>query len=104
MRFKHTHRPGFWIGFIDFFTAGIFLLFYMPLGGLQDEIDEILGHKTMKYWRTYLLGIPQDVSKIMATWAAGVTAFNSAVGTIVVVVVYSALRPVLKKSGQFFHL
>ena len=30
----------------------------MPLGGLQDEIDEILGHKTMKYWRTYLLGIP----------------------------------------------
>lgn len=58
MRFKHTHRPGFWIGFIYFFTAGIFLLFYMPLGGLQDEIDEILGHKTMKYWRAYLLGIP----------------------------------------------
>ena len=58
MRFKHTHRPGFWIGFIDFFTAGIFLLFYMPLGGLQDEIDEILGHKTMKYWRAYLLGSP----------------------------------------------
>ena len=58
MRFKHTHRPGFWIGFIDFFTAGIFLLFYMTLGGLQDEIDEILGHKTMKYWRAYLLGIP----------------------------------------------
>ena len=58
MIYKHTHRPGFWIGFIDFFTAGIFLLFYMPLGGLQDEIDEILGHKTMKYWRAYLLGIP----------------------------------------------
>lgn len=58
MRFKHTHRPGFWISFVDFFAAGIFLLFYMPLGGLQDEIDEILGHKTMKYWRAYLLGIP----------------------------------------------
>ena len=32
-RFPHTNRPGFWIGFIDFFTAGFFLLFYMPLGG-----------------------------------------------------------------------
>ena len=58
MRFKHTHRPGFWIGFVDFFTAGVFLLFYMPLGGLQDEIDEILGHPTLKYWKAYLLGIP----------------------------------------------
>ena len=44
MRFKHTHRPGFWLGFIDFFTAGLFFLLYMPLGGLQDELDEILGH------------------------------------------------------------
>ena len=34
MRFRHTNRQGFWIGFVDFFTAGIFLLFYMPLGGL----------------------------------------------------------------------
>ena len=58
MRFPHTHRHGFWIGFVDFFTAGIFLLFYMPLGGLQSEIDEILGRRTMKYWKAYLLGIP----------------------------------------------
>ena len=43
VRFKHTHRPGFWLGFIDFFTAGLFFLLYMPLGGLQDELDEILG-------------------------------------------------------------
>ena len=58
MIYKHTNRQGFWIGFIDFFTAGIFLLFYMPLSGLQDEIDKILGHKTMRYWKAYLLGIP----------------------------------------------
>ena len=58
MRFKHTHRPGFWLGFIDFFTAGLFFLFYMPLGGLQDELDEILGHRTQRYWVAYLLGIP----------------------------------------------
>ena len=58
MRFKHTNRPGFWLGFIDFFTAGLFFLLYMPLGGLQDELDEILGRKTQRYWVAYLLGIP----------------------------------------------
>ena len=58
MEFKHTNRPGFWLGFIDFFTAGIFFLLYMPLGGLQDELEEVLGHKVMPYWKAYLLGIP----------------------------------------------
>ena len=57
MRFRYTDRKGFWIGFVDFFTAGIFLLIYMPRG-LQDEIDEVLGKKTQKYWKAYLLGIP----------------------------------------------
>ena len=58
MRFRHTNRPGFWLGFIDFFTAGLFFLLYMPLGGLQDELDEILGRKTQRYWVAYILGIP----------------------------------------------
>ena len=58
MRFKHTNRPGFWFGFIDFCTAGLFFLFYMPLGGLQDELDSILGRRTQRYWVAYLLGIP----------------------------------------------
>ena len=58
MKYKHTNRPGFWLGFIDFFTAGLFFLLYMPLGGLQDELEEVLGHKLMPYWKAYLLGIP----------------------------------------------
>ncbi len=58
MKYKHTNRPGFWIGFIDFFTAGIFLLFYMKRSGLQKELEEILGHKLQDYWKVYLLGIP----------------------------------------------
>ncbi|MBQ7064709.1 MAG: hypothetical protein IJM90_07455 [Firmicutes bacterium] len=57
MKFKHTDRPGFWLGFIDFFTAGLFFLFYMPLG-LQDELEAVLGHKVQKYYVAYLLGIP----------------------------------------------
>ena len=57
MRFQHTRRNGFLIGFIDFFTAGTFLLVYMQLG-LQQELDEILGRKTQRYYVAYLLGIP----------------------------------------------
>ena len=58
VRFEHTNRPGFLLGLIDFFTAGVFFLLYMPLGGLQDEIDEVLGHETQRYWVAYVLGIP----------------------------------------------
>ena len=70
MRFKHTDRPGFWLGFIDFFTAGLFFLVYMQLG-LQDEIDEILGHKTQKYYVAYLLGIP-TLFIYTLVWMAGI--------------------------------
>lgn len=58
MKYKHTNRPGFLFGLIDFCTAGVFFLLYMPLGSLQNELDEILGQKTMPYWKAYLLGIP----------------------------------------------
>ena len=57
MRFEHTRRPGFLLGFVDFLTAGLFFLVYMQRG-LQDELDEILGHRTQRYYIAYLLGIP----------------------------------------------
>ena len=58
MKYKHTKRPGFLLGFIDFFTAGLFFLIYMPFGGLQDEHEEILGHRVMPYWKANILGVP----------------------------------------------
>ena len=58
MKFEHTDRNGFWLGFIDFFTFGLFFLLYMPYGGLQEEIDSILGRRTEPYRKAYLLGIP----------------------------------------------
>ena len=57
MKYEHTNRPGFLLGFIDFFTAGLFFLIYMRLG-LQEELESVLGHKVMPYWKAYLLGIP----------------------------------------------
>lgn len=57
-KYKHVNRPGFLLGLVDFCTAGLFFLCYMPLGGLQDELDGILRHPTQKYWKAYLLGVP----------------------------------------------
>ena len=57
MTFKDTDRKGFLIGLADFFTAGIFLLIWMPLG-LQREIDTVLRRRTQRYYIAYLLGIP----------------------------------------------
>ena len=32
-------------------------MIYMQLG-LQEELESVLGHKVMPYWKAYLLGIP----------------------------------------------
>lgn len=57
MVFKYTHRPGFLLGAIDFCTAGLFFLIYMPLS-LEKEINYILGRKVQPYFVAYLLGVP----------------------------------------------
>ena len=68
MKFEHTDRKGFWLGFFDFFTAGLFFVLYMK-NGLQDELDEVLGKKTQKYHIAYLLGIP-DLIIYTLVWMA----------------------------------
>ena len=58
MRFKHTDRNGYLLCLADLVTFGLFFLLYMPLGGLQEELDTVLGHRTQRYWAAFLLGIP----------------------------------------------
>lgn len=65
--------------------------------GFNVIADPIFGY----FYKNYVLGVPSPAAKIMSTWAAGVTAINAAVGTVVVVVIYNALRPILKKTGLF---
>ena len=68
--------------------------------GFNVIADPVVGY----LYKRYLLGLNPEASKIFATWAAGATAFNAVIGTVVVVAVYGALRPVLKKTGQFIHI
>lgn len=68
MRFKHTKRPGFLLGAIDFLTAGTFFLLYMPLS-VTPEVEEILGKEVQPYWLAYILGIP-DAFVYTLIWMA----------------------------------
>ena len=68
--------------------------------GFNVVMDPIVGY----FYKNYVLGVESSAAKIMATWAAGATFINAVAGTIVGVVVYMAVRPVLKKAGLFFHI
>ena len=65
--------------------------------GFNTIADPIVGY----LYKNYILGIPSEAAKIMATWAAGVTLINAIVGTIVVGVVYIAICPILKRMNLF---
>ena len=68
--------------------------------GFNVIMDPIVGY----FYKNFVLGVQSDAAKIMSTWAAGVTFINAVAGTLVVVAVYMAVRPVLKKSGMFFKI
>ncbi len=68
--------------------------------GFNVIMDPIVGY----FYKNYILGVPSDAAKIMSTWAAGVTFINAVAGSVVVIVAYLALRPVLKKAGLFLRL
>jgi len=60
--------------------------------------DPLVGY----FYKTYLLGVPQDISKALAKISALTTSVNAIVAIIAASVFYLALRPALKKSGLFF--
>ena len=55
--------------------------------GFNVVFDPIVGY----FYRQYLLGIPQEAAKIIATWVAGASLINAIVCVIVSVILYLAL-------------
>lgn len=53
------------------------------------------------FYKTYLLGVPQDLSKALAKIATLTTSVNAVVAVIAASIIYLALRPALKKAGLF---
>ena len=58
--------------------------------------DPIVGY----FYKQDILGQPQQMAEVLAKWSAATTFVNAILSTIVVVIIYNALRPVLAKSGM----
>ena len=58
--------------------------------------DPIVGY----FYKQYILGQPQQMAEVLAKWSAATTFVNAILSTIVVVIIYNALRPALAKSGM----
>ena len=52
------------------------------------------------FYKQYIVGQPQQMAKVLAKWSAAATFVNAILSTIVVVIIYNALRPALAKSGM----
>lgn len=82
------------------YVAGVTVLSSFCGMAFNVAADPLVGY----FYKTYLLGVPQDISKALAKMATVTTAVNAVVAVIAVSVFYLALRPALRKAGLFVSL
>ncbi len=63
--------------------------------GFNVAADPLVGY----FYKQWILGQPQEMASVLAKWSTATTFVNAVVSTILVAVVYNALRPVLIRSG-----
>lgn len=63
--------------------------------GFNVVADPLVGY----FYKQWILGQPQQMASVLAKWSTATTFVNAVVSTILVAVVYNALRPVLIKGG-----
>ena len=63
--------------------------------GFNVIADPLVGY----FYKQWILGQPQEMASVLAKWSTATTFVNAVVSTILVAVVYNALRPILVKSG-----
>lgn len=71
-------------------------------GGMLFNVvaDPVVGY----FYKTYILGVPQEAAAIWAKIGAMTTAVNAVVAVIAATIFYLALRPALKRSGMLPRL
>ncbi len=62
--------------------------------GFNVIADPLVGY----FYKQWVLGQPQEMASVLAKWSTATTFVNAVVSTILVAIVYNALRPVLIKS------
>lgn len=68
--------------------------------GFNIIADPVVGY----FYKTYLLGIPQDLAATLAKINLLTTSVNAVIAVITASIFYLALRPALKKSGLFVQV
>ncbi len=63
--------------------------------GFNVVADPVAGY----FYKQYILGQPQQMAEVLAKWGAAATFVNAVVSTILVGFIYSAIRPILLRSG-----
>lgn len=63
--------------------------------GFNVIADPIAGY----FYKRFILGQPQELASILTKWSSAATFVNAVVSTILVAVIYHALRPALVRGG-----
>ena len=63
--------------------------------GVDVIADPLVGY----FYKMFILGQPQQMAEVLAKWSTATTFVNAVVSTVLVGVIYNALRPVLLRSG-----
>lgn len=82
------------------FVTGVTIFSCVCGMGFNIIADPLVGY----FYKTYLLGVPQDISKALAKISALTTSVNAVTAVILASIFYLALRPALKKSGLFVEV
>lgn len=79
------------------YVMGVTILACVCGMGFNVVADPVVGY----FYKTYLFGVPQDITKVLVKISAMTTAVNAVVAVIAATIIYLALRPALKKAGLF---
>lgn len=82
------------------YVTGVTILSCVCGMGFNVVADPVVGY----FYKTYLFGVPQDITKVLVKISALTTAVNAVVAVIAATIIYLALRPALKKAGLFVNI
>lgn len=82
------------------YVMGVTILACVCGMGFNVVADPLVGY----FYKTYLFGVPQDITAVLIKISAMTTAVNAVVAVIAATIIYLALRPALKKAGLFVNV
>lgn len=82
------------------YVAGVTIFASICGMGFNVVADPLVGY----FYKTYLFGVPQDITAVLVKISALTTGVNAVVAVIAASIIYLALRPALKKAGLFVEV